>query len=185
MAELMMKIKKVKQINMNKVLMLCTLLLFGNVYAQPIVFSSDQWSKRWGRAMKHQPPSVKLAHANVNKLNRQGWGKRRKERTNKHRRTPDYNNRFYDHNESDVLERRYAVPESYLGSRQNTYGYEPYSRNNYYGNYPMVPPMVYPGSYSGVYPGSYPGLGMPNMGFPFSSPFLLAPGLTPGMGYPW
>lgn len=181
MAEIMMKIKKVKQININKILMMCTLLLFGNAHAQSIVFSSDQWPKRWGRAMNHQMPSVKLAHASENNMNRQGWGQRRNETTNKRRRTPDYNNRFYDRNESDALKRRYAVPETYLGSRRNTFGYEPYSRNNYYGNYPMMPPMTYPGSF----PGMYQGFGVPGIGFPFSSPFLLAPGLTPGMGYPW
>lgn len=173
--------KTAKKFRVNGVLMTSVFLLFSSAHAQPVLFSSDQWSKRWARAMNHQMSSVKLAHSSINKVSHQGWGQQPNEKRKTRSRTPDYKNGFYDRYESDALKRRYAVPESYSGSWPNSFGYEPYTRGRYYGNYPLMSPTIYPGTY----PGLHQGMGAPVTGFPFSSPFLLAPGLTPGMGYPW
>lgn len=181
-----MMIKTVKQIRKNSVLMMSTFLMFSSVHAQPVLFSADQWSKRWGRVMNHQIPNASLSlegrmHSSINKVSHQGWGRQRNEKRNKRGRTPDYNNGFYKRYENDAVKQRYAVPESYHAYRPYSLGNEPYTRGGYYGNYPLMPSMTYPGSLSG----GYPGMGVPAIGFPFSSPSLLAPGLTPGMGYPW
>lgn len=183
-------IKTVKQIRVNKILLASMLLFISSANAQPVLFSSDQWPKRWGRVMNHQMPntwssSEKRMHKGMSKVSHQGWGQQKIEKRNKRSRTPNYNDGNYNRYENDALKRRYAVPEAYRNNRPYYLMNDRYSQGNYYENYygnnQQMPRM----NYSGGYSGGYPGMGFPAMGFPFSSQFLLAPGLTPGMGYPW
>ena len=194
-------IKTFKNIRLNLMVMLSMFLLLSNVQAQSIIFSSDQWPKRWERAMHKRVLSGEFRpgnnrSSNIRKASNQGWGQQQKEKRNKYSRTPDYyNNDVAKRFEADPLKQRYSVPQSLPYA-----GYGAYPGNGYYGTYPVMPLGVHPGTYSGAYPGiysgAYPGLyqgfggpgfgyGLPGMGFPYSSPFLLSPGLTPGLGYPW
>ena len=155
--------------------MMVLCLFFKAVNAQPVIFSSDQWPKRWGRAMHHQPVNGHLRTESREvrsgkKASQQGWGNRKKETRRKYRRTPDYNAPAYRRYEEDELRSRYAVPELLMYSRVPS----GYPLNSYA---PVIPPLMYPGAYSGF----YPGIGVPMMGAPYTSPFLMAP----GMGYPW
>ena len=187
-------IKTFKHFRLNLMLtMVMFLLLFfflDVVKAQPINFSSDHWPKRWGRAMKRPDMTGYFLQSNrkpteTKKVRHQGWGQQPKEKRNRRSKTPDYGAGALDNRyENDYLRRRYAVP----GSLPYSSGYAGYPMNNYYGNYPVMPYSVYPGVYPGFFPGGT-GLGVPGLGFPYASPFLLAPGLTPGLtpglGYPW
>lgn len=204
-------IKTLKHLRLNLMLMMVMFLLLKTVDAQPLVFSSDQWPKRWGRAMNKpdmseffsqqrerqkniQKKSQRKNTADVMKTSHQGWGQKQPEEfRNQRSKTPDYGKNYYQRDESEFLKRRYAVPESmpYIS------GYGAYPLNNFYGASPYLYSApyggVYPYSYPGIYPGSgvpglglgIPGLGVPGLGFPYSSPYLMAPGITPGLGYPW
>jgi len=207
-------IKTLKHLRLNVMLMMLMFLLLKTVDAQPLVFSSDQWPKRWGRAMNKPDMSEFFSqqrerqrdyrrnyqrksqrkNSGAMKTSHQGWGQQQPEEfRNKRSQMPDYRNNYYQRDESDYLKRRYAVPESMPYSS----GYGAYPLNYYYGAspYSYAPAYggLYPYSYQGIYPGigvpglglGIPGLGVPGLGFPYSSPFLMAPGITPGMGYPW
>lgn len=192
-------IKTFKQFRLKLMLMTLMFLLLHGVQAQPINFSSDHWPKRWERAMNRADMTGYFSRSNrksteTKKASHQGWGQQPKEKRNRRSKTPEYSNGGYENRyENDFLRRRYAIPESMSYSS----GYGGYPMNNYYGHYSVMPsafyqgvyPGNYPGVFPGVYPGLYPGMGVPGLGFPFSSPFLLAPdltpGLTPGLGYPW
>jgi len=193
-------IKTFKYFRLYLMLLMSMFLLFESVQAQSINFSSDHWPKRWGRAMNSQDMTGYFSQSKnkssaTKKVSHQGWGQRSKEKRNRRSKTPEYSNGTYQNRyEDEFLRRRYAVPESmpyssgYAGYPRNNYPV-----NNYYRNYSVMPSPVYqgfyPGSYPGGVPGTFPGLGsgmgVPGLGFPYSSPFLLAPGLTPGLGYPW
>jgi len=192
-------IKTFKHFRLNLMLMMLMFLLLDSVQAQPINFSSDHWPKRWGRAMNRADMTGYFSQSNrklteTKKAGHQGWGQQPKEKRNRRSKTPDYSNGTYDNRyENKFLRRRYAIPESMPYSS----GYGGYPLNNYYQNYSVMPSPVYqgaypgsfPGGFPGTFPGFYPGMGVPGLGFPYSSPFLLAPGLTPGLtpglGYPW
>lgn len=203
--------KTLKHLRLKATLMMLMFLLLKTVDAQPLVFSSDQWPKRWSRAMNKPDMSEyfsqqqerqrnyqrKAERKNTSaaiKISHQGWGQQQPEEfRNKRSLTPDYKKNYYQRDESDYLKRRYALPESmpYL----SPYGAYPF--NNFYGASPYLYSApyngLYPFSYPGIYPGigvpglgiGVPGLGVPGIGFPYSSPFLMAPGITPGLGYPW
>ena len=192
----MIKTFKHFRLNLMSMMVMFLLLFFflDIVQAQPINFSSDHWPKRWGRAMNRPDMTGYFSQSNrkpteSKKVRHQGWGQQPKEKRNRRSKTPDYSNGAYeDRYENDYLRRRYAVPESLPYSS----GYAGNPMNNYYGNYSMPSPIyqgIYPGAYPGTFPRFYPGMGVPGLGFPYSSPFLLAPGLTPGitpgLGYPW
>lgn len=177
-----------KHLRLSLMFMMSMFLLLETVQAQAINFSSDHWPKRWGRAMNKPDMSAYVYQTRnetspLKKVRHQGWGQKVHDKRNQRSKTPDYHNGFYNHYESDYLKRRYAVPRSMPYSSA-------YPANNYYGNYPLMPHLGYPGIIPGV---SGIGMGVPGLGFPYSSPFLLAPGLTPGLmpgispgaGYPW
>ena len=192
-------IKTFKHFRLNLMLMTPMFLLLHSVQAQPINFSSDHWPKRWGRAMNKPDMTGYFLQSNrkpteTKKVSHQGWGQQRKEKRNRRPKTPDYSNATFDNRyENEFLKRRYAIP----GSMPYSSGYAGYPMNNYYGNYSVMPSPIYqgiypgsfPGGFPGTFPGLYSGMGVPGLGFPYSSPFLLAPGLTPGLtpglGYPW
>ena len=185
-------IKTLKHIRLNTLLVSSMFLLLSNVQAQSIIYSSDQWPKRWERAMQHRPMnghSAPVRHQRdrnyssdktngFHQVRHQGWGQQPDEKRHKRSRTPEYNYELHNKYEADPLKQRYAIP----GSLPNSYGYVPYSAPGYYGNgipaYPYMPANSYPGAY----PGNYPGLGIP--GLPYATPLYMGPGLYPGMGYP-
>ncbi len=156
-------------------------LFLNSCFAQPVIFSSDQWPKRWERVMQQQPmngyimPVKSKNFKNVNQPGRrhyQGWGQQQNKQRYQRSRTPDYNYSLHNRYEPVPLSQRYALPESLS-----------------YGRYPV---MGYYRNSMPVYP-MYPGSGLPNpgvpgfsgMGFPYASPFYMAPGLYPATGYPW
>ena len=193
--KVMAMIKTFKHIRIKLMMMVVMFLSFTSVQAQAILFSSDQWPKRWGRAMNHQTLSghimpAKRKPADIKKVSQQSWGQQQNDKRRKRSRTPDYNGGTYERYEADPLKRRYAVPRPFYGTSPYSSGYGLNPMNGYYGNYPA---MGYPGTYPGLYQGlgvpglgvGIPGLGVPGLGFPYSSPFLLAPGMTPGLAAPW
>lgn len=174
-----------KHINQTVLLILGMFLLLSSVSAQSIVFSSDQWPKRWERAMQHQSMSGHVVQGKLKKVNfkrvsyreknRQGWGQQRNEKHYSRSRTPEYNYQSYP-----------------------LYGGAPINnglQSGYYGNSIPVYPGIYQGMYPGIYPDVYSGLGMPGYGFPgygmpglglgYPSPIFMAPGIYPSGGYPW
>jgi len=195
-----------KHISQKILLILSMFLLLNTVYAQSIIFSSDQWPKRWERAMHHQPMNGHMVDEKIRKNNfrkvshreksHQGWGQRRNEKRYSRSRTPEYNYRENGHNQRSQINNG-----SYLG-----YGAAPNPASEYYGRqfsaYPNVYQGVYPGSYSGLgFPGygipryGNPGYGIPGYGVPgygisgpglaYPSPLHMAPGIFPGSAYPW
>lgn len=169
--------------------MLGMFLLLSSVYAQSIIFSSDQWPKRWERAMQYQPMSGHVVPEKIRsnnfkrvthrKKNHRGWGQQRNEKRYSRSRTPEYNYQSYNR---------------YEGAPVNNGSYPLYgSPTGYYGNSIPAYPGMYPNNYSGIYPGAYSGLGMPGYGVPgygmpglgFPAPLYMAPGIYPGGGYPW
>lgn len=190
-----MKIK-FKHISQRILLILSMFLLLNTVYAQSIIFSSDQWPKRWERAMHHQPMNGHMVNGKIRKTNfrkvshreksHQGWGQRRNEKRYSRSRTPEYNYRANNHNQRSQINNR-----SYID-----YGAAPDISTEYYGRqfstYPNVYQGVYPGTYSGLgFPGyGVPGYGIPGYGIPatglgYPSPLYMAPGIFPGGAYPW
>lgn len=191
-------IKTLKHISLNTLLVSGMFLLLNNVQAQSIIFSPDQWPKRWERAMQNQPMNGHMvsaryqrnsSHTNdqrngVHKVSHQGWGQQPDEKRHRRSRTPEYNYESHNRYEVDPLKQRYALP----GTLSNSYGYGSYSAPGYYGStipaYPYMPATTYPG----VYPGIYPGAGIP--GLPYAAPLYMGPGIYPGarypgLGYPW
>ena len=200
-----------KQFRTNMLLIPAMFLLLNNVSAQPIIFSSDQWPKRWERAMKNVSLNGHVTPVRQREYNRyrsgkevngvtklaqaSGWGKPPERKRHKHKRsrTPDYGNGSHHRYDEDPLKKRYAVPN------MQPHGYGAYPSNGYYGAsipaYPHMPSAVYPGSIPGIYPymSAYPGLGVPGFGIPrspYATPFYSAPGLYPmgvypGPGYRW
>jgi len=194
-------IKTLKHLRLNVMLMMLMFLLLKTVDAQPLVFSSDQWPKRWGRAMNtpdmseyfsqqrerqknyqknYQRKSQRKNASAAMKTSHQGWGQQQpKEFRNKRSQTPDYRKNYYQRDESDYLKRRYAVPESMPYSS----AYGAYPLNGFYGaspySYSAPYTGLYPYSYPGLYTGGYPGVGVPGLG-------LGIPGLgVPGLGFPY
>jgi len=205
-------IKAFKQFTLIVIVMLGAFL--NNVYAQSIVFSSDQWPKRWERAMMHRPMNGHVATeyagnrtANFKNANRagfkqvsnrnrnlqQGWGQQPEQQRYKRSNTPEYNyqsqnNRF----EGMSLQQRYAIPNANQGVTH--YGVNPIA--GYYGG--LIPGYSNVASpfYNGVYPGyAYPNIlapglvapGFGGLGFPYgTTPLLMGPGLgyPGGLGYP-
>lgn len=188
-----------KHIGQKILLILSMFLLLNTVYAQSIIFSSDQWPKRWERAMHHQPMNGHMVDGKIRKNNyrkvshrersHQGWGQQRNQK--RYSRTPEYNYRANAHNQ-----RTHINNGSYLG-----YGAARDPASEYYGRqfsaYPNVYQGVYPGSYSGLGFPSYgnPGYGIPGYGVPgygiqggglsYPSPLYMAPGIFPGSPNPW
>ena len=195
-------IKTFKHLRLNILLMMLMFLLFKTADAQPLVFSSDQWPERWGRAMNKpdmseyffqqrerqrnlqrntQRRSQGKASVGGIKTNHQGWGQQPKEIRNKRSQTPDYSKNYYQSEDSDYLKRRYAIPQSLPYSS----AYGAYPLNNYYGASPYLYSAPYGGMYpyAGMYPGSYPGI-YPGIGI--SGLGLGVPGLgVPGLGFPY
>ena len=190
-----------KHITQKILLILSMFLLLDTAYAQSIIFSSDQWPKRWERAMHHQPMNGQVIEEKSRKNNfrkvthrkksHQGWGQQRNEKRYTRSRTPEYNYRENGHNQ-----RSYINNGSYIG-----YGAAPDMATGYYGQdfsvYPNVYQGVYPGAYTGLgFPGyglpgygvpgyGVPGYGIPGIGLGYPSPFYMAPGMFPGSAYPW
>lgn len=203
----MVMIKTVKPIRQYRLPIACMFLLIsGVVQAQPVIFSPDQWPKRWERAMQNQSMSGHFSPAqkpsnSSEQSNRQGWGQKSSESRHRRSRTPDYNY------EADPSRYRYTVPQymnygsypatGYYGSPIATY---PYAASPMF---PGIYPGIYSGTYPGIYPGLYPGLGVPGIaapglgvpglgapglimpGVPYSTPLYLGPGIYSGLGYPW
>ncbi len=176
---------------------LCVFLT--NAYAQSIVYSSDQWPKRWERAMFGKPMMYrnKRGHSNsyvqprtvqrsdykkVSQRRRQGWGQQPEEKRYTRSKTPDYNYRSYNENfNSAANPQPYAIPGGVY------YGVSPAYPSVYPGVYPAYPNILAPNLVT-------PGLG--GLGFPYTTPLLMAPGLAypggsgfiggypTGLGYP-
>jgi len=202
-------IKTLKHIRLNTLLVSSMFLLLCNAQAQSIIFSSDQWPKRWERAMQKRPMNGNVIPARFqrdsnysrektngfNTVRHQGWGQQPEQTRHKRSRTPEYRNGLHNKYVEDPLKQRYALPES----RPNSSGYGRYPAIGYYGNtipaYSYIPATIYPGmGYPNVgYPGvgnpgmGYPGRGYPGMGYPgMGYPGMGYPGMGyPGMGYPW
>lgn len=164
-------------------LVISTFCLLNNVQAQSIIFSPDQWPKRWERAMNSQPMHGRIMQgknnqADFKKVDSQGWGQQQNVKRYSRSRTPDYyNGGVRLQNESDLLKRRYDTP----GSMSYAGVYSAYPGNSNYGYMPL---NRYPGFNQGMGLPLY-GIGVPGIGFPYAQPFFMAPGLTPGFGYPW
>ena len=164
---------------------LMLMMLFFNHYtaAQSIIFSSDQWPKRWERAMHHQPMNGRFEvprhfnkqdfrQVNQTKKKVQGWGKQRSENHYKRSRTPDYN---------------YQTYKQFRYQQYPLYGY---GQNHYQSS--LATPYHFG---NGIYPHSYSPLGLVGyplsaMGLSYPSPLFMAPGLHPGglthnVVYPW
>lgn len=181
-------LKTLKRIRTGALFLSVMFLFVTNVFAQSIMFSSDQWPKRWERAMRHvslnghvTPPDYSQRnHSRTdgvrNVVEQGGWGKSpgRLRHEHKRSRTPEYFGTYHRYDE-DPVKQRFALPNS----QNDIYGYGAYS-NSYYGStipvIPHLPVSVYPAPLYGGYPGMYPGLGVPGM-YPF--------GGYPGVGYPW
>lgn len=192
-----------KHISQTVLLILSMFLLLSSVYAQSIIFSSDQWPKRWERAMQHQPMNGHVVpdkmqinnfkRVTYRKKNHQGWGQQRNEKRYSRSRTPEYNYQSYNRHEGAPINNGsnslYGSPTGYYGNSIHTYP------NMNQGMYPGM----YPNNYSGIYPGTYsgmgmpgygvPGYGIPGLGLPYPAPLYMAPGIYPGVypggGYPW
>lgn len=194
--------KTFKHIKTGLLFLPAMLLLASNVSAQSIIFSSDQWPKRWERAMKEHamnstvapPRQQRMAYRSANNANgfkkvvqQGGWGKQPEKMRHKHERslTPEYHNGSHHRYDEDPLKRRYALPDTQYG----LYGYGAY-HHGYYGSavpvIPHLPAAVYPGMYPGVYPGIYNGI-YPGFGLPgsYTAPGIYPFGGYPGIGYPW
>lgn len=197
-------LKTFKQSRTGLLFISVTLLLSGNVSAQSIIFSSEQWPKRWERAMKNvslnghvvpprQRERTRYRQGDIKQdfhmaAQQGGWGKppQRMRHEHKRSRTPEYHNGTHFRQDDDPVKRRYALPNT----QQNLYGYSAYP-NSYYGNgsymtgvpvVPHLPAAIYPAPVYGGYPGLYRGVGIPG--------FYGAPGLYPfsgypGVGFPW
>ena len=192
-------IKTFKHIRQSALLISAMFLLLNNVYAQSVVFSSDNWPKRWERAMNKTSLNGFIAPVGQRDRYRSrqggndlqnvaqqqgGWGKQPEKMQHKHKRsrTPEYHNGSQRRYDEDPLKQRYAIPNT----SANVYGYGIPSANPYYGTMaPVIPHIpavaypgaVYPGAIYGGYPGIYPGV-------PYSTPFNSMPGFYPGSGYP-
>ncbi|VAW95614.1 hypothetical protein MNBD_GAMMA23-1141 [hydrothermal vent metagenome] len=173
-------IKTFKQSKQTSLSLVMMFLFLNGSFAQSIIFSSDQWPKRWERTMQQQPmngyiiPAKMKNFKNINQPETrryQGWGKQQSKQRYQRSRTPDYNYRLRNKYEAVPLSQRYAIPESL--------NYGGYPVRGYYGNSMPVYPM-YPGL--GLLGSGMPGFA--GMGLPYASPFYMAPGLYPGMGYP-
>lgn len=180
-------IKTSKHIRLNTLLISGMFLLLSNVQAQSIVFSSDQWPKRWERAMQHKPMNGSVVsttnrgnslanntRSSYQKVSHQGWGQQPDSKRHKRSRTPEYDYELNKRYDVDPLKQRYALP----GASRYSPGYAPYATPGYLGN--TVP--AHPYISNGLYPGVYPGIGVPGM--PYTTPYYMGPGLYPNMGYP-
>lgn len=177
---------------------LMVFLVLQHAAAQPIIFSPDQWPKRWERVMQYPSMTVAARSVHDNSMRRvnessrvryQGWGQQKNIQRHQRSHTPEYNYQLYKRYEPVPLSQRYALPESF--------NYTGYPLTGLYGSpLPVYPPLYsagYPSVYPGFYPGAYPGWGMtgmgvpglPGTGLPYATPLYLAPGLYPGAGYPW
>lgn len=198
-----------KHISQTILLMLCMFLLLSSVYAQSIVFSSDQWPKRWERAMHHQPMNGHLEpekrHRNnfkkvsYREKNHQGWGQQRNKKRYSRSRTPEYNYQSNNMNpgmrlnnnsysNSGLTTGNYGnsipvYPRTYSGFGVPGYGMPGYGVPGYgmpgYGVSGYGVPGYGVSGY-GVPGYGVPGYGVPGLGFP--APTFMAPGMG---GYPW
>ncbi len=171
----MMKI--FKHFKLRSLTFILIFLFLNNIFAQPIIFSSDQWPKRWERVMHYRPMNGYITPAKINnfkKVNQsrddryQWWGQHQTKQRYQRSRTPEYNYRLYNRYEAIPLNQRYAIPESF------NYGAYP----NYYGNVIPAYPVMYPNLGASS-------IGLPGMVSPYATPFYMAPSLYPRMGYPW
>lgn len=178
--------KALKKYFMAVTVLLCVFL--SNAFAQSVVYSPDQWPKRWGRAMHHntmmrgsvnryrsingnrsngysRTNSPERSKFNTGSQRQQGWGQQPEEKRYTRSKTPDYNYRSYSEEFNAAPS---GLPYSFPG-------------NSYYGVGSVYPPV-----YQGIYP-AYPNILAPNLvtpglgglGFPYASPLLM-----PGLGYP-
>lgn len=197
-------LKTFKQFRANLLLVPAMFLLFSNVFAQSIIFSSEQWPKRWERAMKNVSLNGHVAPPRQRERTRYrqgdikqdfqmaaqqgGWGKppERMRHDHKRSRTPEYHNGTHFRQDDDPLKRRYALPNT----PRNLYGYGRYP-DSYYGQgryttgfpaVPHLPAAIYPAPVYGGYPGAYPGMGVPGL---YTAPGPYPFGGFPGVGYPW
>jgi len=174
--------------------MLGMFMLLASVSAQSVIFSPDQWPKRWERAMHHQPMNGHIVPGKLNRVdfkrvnhrqkNHQGWGQQRDDNRYTRSRTPEYNYQAYNR-----YERAPINDGSYLLNRSMP-GYYGNAIPNYPNMYQGMYPNMYGNNYSGNYPGAYSGLGMPGYGMPglglgYPAPIYMAPGIYPGGAYPW
>lgn len=167
-------------------LMLTSYLFASNVYAQSILYSSDQWPKRWERAMQHQPMNVYENNSYVRgrsyqKINYrtnppiQSWGRKVDNNAYARSRVPEYNYRgLYRHNAYfSLAQQRYpALPAPVLlGHGLNG--------NVSYGGFNNLG-LIYPGI-------GFAGLVSPNI-FPqrIAYPNMVYPSMAhPNMAHPW
>lgn len=194
-----------KHITQKILLILSMFLLLNTVYAQSIIFSSDQWPKRWERAMHHRPMNGHMVTEKYRKNNyrkvsyreksHQGWGQQRNQKRYSRSRTPEYNYRANMNNQRSQINNAsylgYGAAQAPVSTRNNEY----YGRQ--FPAYQNVYQGVYPGSYSGlVLPGygipqygnsgyGIPGYGISGTGLAYPSPMYMAPGIFPGSPYPW
>jgi len=192
-------LKKLKELILKGMVVMSVLLIVNTVYAQSVIFSSDQWPKRWERVMKHRPFNghngyrqledkrfnlvdnrserfKKVTHRENRRV--QSWGQQPEQRRLKRSQTPEYNYQTYRNQFDGVSQRhRYAI--------------EPAMNRNYLSNSNKLG-MVMP-AYPTVYPEYYSGFGVPNIvtpgygyggyGIPYTEPLLMGQGI-PMLGYP-
>ena len=192
-------LKTDKNIKTGLFLVIAMFLLANHVSAQSIIFSSDQWPKRWERAMNDHsmngfvaPPGNKpyrriQADKNSNGIRKvaqqSGWGKQPDKLRHKHKRsrTPEYHNGTHHNYNVDTLKQRYALPSTNYG----LYGHGAYQNYMYGSAVPVIPHLpvaVYPTPLYGSYPGMYPGIGMSGW---YNAPGVYPYGGYPGVGFPW
>lgn len=156
-------------------LALVLIMAIQSVMAQAVVFSSDQWPKRWGRVMHSQPMSgfinnttqsgFKKVSYRQEKSRRPTWGKQTTKQRATYSQTPEYNYKHYPIAQQPVYS-RYNYPMNYA----------PAYPSNFLGAYPMLGGYGAPMSPMGVpslliepthYPSMYaPVMGNPNLGYP-------------------
>ena len=198
-------LRKWKELFLKGMIVISALLIVNTVYAQSVIFSSDQWPKRWERVMKHRPFNghngqrqledkgfnlvdnrsdrfKKINHRENRRVQR--WGQQPEQRRHKRSQTPEYNYQTYRHQLDGVSQRqRYAIDpvlnRNYL------------SNSNYYRNFNSNYSGMGMSTYPTVYPEYYSGFGAPNIvtpgfggyGAPYTEPLLMGQGI-PMLGYP-
>lgn len=162
-------------------------LLASAVFAQSVIFSPDQWPKRWERVMQHQPMNGYIKN-NIGKQNkiwrardnrvdyhqnrsRQSWGQQPKVERNNRSRVPEYAYRSYNRNNW------YTSASQY---------YQPYKAPVIVSSYPLLPsPLTFGSGFNSslVYPNlNYSSLALPGFAYPDSAYTGL---VIPGIIYPW
>ncbi len=165
-----------KYFKFSAALILLSSLFVNNVFAQQVIFSSDQWPKRWGRVMQHQSMNayVKSNYPARNVYRKEGnrfngkqhvWGQPVDNSKNIRSKVPEY--RYKPNNNL------YMPVNIYPQLAQ--YNMNPIA--GAYNSYPMLPAPMLMGY----------GFNM-NLAYPVVTNQALGfPGVIglPGIGYPW